>query len=269
MIFNAYSDTDKSIFDISIKSCGHIFAHKGRKISRPNGRDDWLLFYIVKGTERFFLDGEFDANEGSFLIYEPHQPQEHINVSEPNGEIYYIHFTANKNFKLPYFDTYKVYNSKPSTLICDIFEIILSELFEKQHCYENICVSKLYEIFSLLSRSLKKQSNKQNPYYDKISYVLQKIGREYEKNYTLDEYAAMCNMSKFHFLRIFKNITGTSPIEYKNRIRIDHAKEMLESTLLPVSEICSKLGFTSPSYFCDAFKTKTGVSPAMYRKLNS
>ena len=92
------------------------------------------------------------------------------------------------------------------------------------------------------------------------------MNREYKKNYTLDDYAKMCNMSKFHFLRIFKGITGASPFEYRNKIRLDHAKELLLDTPLPINEIGRSVGYSSNSYFCDAFKAKTGTSPSVYRK---
>ena len=73
-------------------------------------------------------------------------------------------------------------------------------------------------------------------------------------------------MSKFHFLRVFKDITGTSPLEYRNSIRLDHAKELLEDTNIPINEISREVGYSSDTYFCDVFKTKIGMSPSSYRK---
>ena len=54
MIFNAYQNSDLGIAGISVVSSGHIFAEKGRKINRPEGRSDFLLLYIAKGKETFF-----------------------------------------------------------------------------------------------------------------------------------------------------------------------------------------------------------------------
>ena len=102
---------------------------------------------------------------------------------------------------------------------------------------------------------------------DKIAFVIQMMNREYAKEHTLADYAEICNMSKFHFLRVFKEITGASPVEYKNKIRMEHAIEFLQDGETPIGEIAEQVGFSSAAYFCDAFKKKYGVSPSSYRKL--
>ena len=266
MIFSAYQDTNKGFSGVSVVSSGHIFAEKGRKIDRPSGRSDFLLFYIAKGKERFFLDSEVIADEGSFIYFRPFEKQKHIYEESKTGEFYYIHFNAPADFDLFGFKNSVVYPTKTSTKVRDMFEEIISELQNKQPAYELVCVSKLFNIIALLSRETKKKSAPQSRFFNKISFVIQKMNKEYQNSYNLEDYAKMCNMSKFHFLRVFKNITGVSPLEYRNKIRLDHAKEFLEDTNAPINEIARNVGYTSSAYFCDAFKTKFGVSPSQYRK---
>ena len=109
MIFNSYTEQNEQIMGYQIKSCGHIFAQKGRIINRPNGRNDWLLFYIAKGSEKFFLDEEIIAKEGSFIIYKPGEKQKHICVSDITSEFYYIHFITDENNFDFAFKTSKLY----------------------------------------------------------------------------------------------------------------------------------------------------------------
>lgn len=266
MNFNAYQDTDKGIAGVSVVSSGHIFAQKGRKIDRPKGRSDYLLFYIAKGKEHFFLRSEEIAESGSFILFRPFEKQEHIYLEDITGEFYYVHFKAPDGFELFGFESSVIYNTNPSTQIRDVFEEIINELQTKQPAYETVCVSKLFNLFSLLIRKTTKESAPQGRYFDKISFAIQNMNKEYQSNYSLDDYAAMCNMSKFHFLRVFKNITGVSPLEYRNNIRLDHAKELLLDTNIPINEIGRSLGYSSDTYFCDAFKAKAGMSPSQYRK---
>ena len=266
VIFSAYQNTDIGIGGVSVVSSGHIFAHNGRKIDRPSGRPDYLLLYIAKGKEHFFLDREIIAEEGSFIFFKPFEKQEHIYLENKTGEFYYIHFNATKDFDLFGFKSSFVYTATPAVKIRDMFEEIISELQTKQPAYERICVSKLFNIIALLYRETEKESAPQSRYFDRISFVIQKMNKDYQKNDTLDSYAKMCNMSKFHFLRVFKDITGASPLEYRNKIRLDHAKELLEDTTIPINEIANTVGYSSGTYFCDAFKAQNGVSPSIYRK---
>jgi len=268
MIFSAYQDTDNGIAGISVVSSGHIFAQKGRKIDRPTGRSDYLLFYIAKGKELFYLDREVMAEAGSFIFFRPYEKQEHIYTENDTGEFYYVHFNAPAGFDLFGFESSSVYASKPNSKVRDLFEEIISELQTKQPAYEMICAAKLFNIIALLIRKTEKESASQGRFFDKVSFIIQNMNKEYAKNYSLDDYAKMCSMSKFHFLRIFKGITGTTPLEYRNKIRLDHAKELLEDTDIPVNEISRDLGYSSDSYFCDSFKTKMGISPSQYRKRN-
>jgi len=266
MIFNAYQDSDVGIAGISVVSSGHIFAQRGRKIDRPTGRSDFLLFYVVSGKERFFLEHESIAEEGSFVFFRPHEKQQHIYEENKTGEFYYIHFNAPDTFDLFGFESSRVYTAKPNVKVRDLFEEMISELQTKQPAYETICVSKLFNITALLHREIEKKSSPEGRYFDRISFIIQNMNKEYQNNRTLDEYAKMCNMSKFHFLRVFKSVTGSSPLEYRNKIRLDHAKELLEATSLPINEIGNNVGYSSGPYFCDAFKRKYGLSPTQYRK---
>ena len=88
-------------------------------------------------------------------------------------------------------------------------------------------------------------------------------------NLKLADYADMCCVSKFHFARIFKEVTGDTPLNYRNKIRIDLAKELLENDYLAVCEIAESLGFASAAYFSDSFKRFVGISPSEYRVKSS
>ena len=265
MNFSAYQDSDVALYEISIVSSGHIFAPQGRRIHRPNGRNDYLLFYIAKGSEYMLLEDEIQMKEGSFIFFKPNEKQIHIQRENIVSEFYYIHFNAPDNFDLFGFNSSTIYTVDISTQINHLFEEIIEELQNKKPLYEKMCVSIFLNLLTLLSRRYLNITTPLAHYTDKISFVIQNMNKEYYENYSLDDYAKMCIMGKFHFLRIFKSITGITPIEYRNNIRIEHAKEMLEETNDSIDEIAHKVGYTSNVYFCEAFKAKLGMSPSKYR----
>ena len=266
MIFNAYSESNAGLFGLSLCSAGHIFARRGRRIFRPKGREDWLLFYVAKGTERFYFDRTVDGDAGSFVLFRPGESQHHEYLPESPGEFFYVHFRAPEGFDPAGLQSSRVYSPEPSALIRDKFEEIIEELQRKQPHYETVCAALLLELTGLLARRVARQRDPSLRYNDKISFVLQCMNREYAQSRSLDDYAALCGMSKFHFLRIFRQITGASPMEYRDKLRIEHAKILLEDLSLPVNEVGFRVGYSSPAYFCDAFRKKTGLSPSRYRK---
>ena len=266
MIINAYQESSDGIGGVSVVSGGHIFARKDREICRPEGRADYLLFYVAKGSEHFFLDREIIAEEGSFVIYRPHEKQIHIQKEGRVSEFFFVHFNAEEGFDLFGLESSRVYKTVPSAQVKALFAEILDELQAKRHAYEKICVSKLFIILATLRRqtlSATDESSVRAP--GRVAFVIEKINRDYSAGTSLEEYARICNMSKYYFIKAFKRITGIPPIEYRNRIRLEHARELLERSDFSVAEIGRMLGYSSGVYFSEAFKKELGVSPAAYR----
>lgn len=73
------------------------------------------------------------------------------------------------------------------------------------------------------------------------------------------------NMSPTLFCRTFKAITGKTPKQYALDIRIDRAKELLETSPCSAGLIADQLGFTSQSHFTRVFRDVVGVPPIEYR----
>jgi transcriptional regulator GlxA family with amidase domain len=68
------------------------------------------------------------------------------------------------------------------------------------------------------------------------------------------------------FKRRFKAATGYAPIEYVQSLRIEEAKQMLETTGTPTDRIGREVGYAEPAFFRRLFKRKTGTTPARYRQ---
>ncbi|MBS1680161.1 MAG: helix-turn-helix transcriptional regulator [Bacteroidetes bacterium] len=72
--------------------------------------------------------------------------------------------------------------------------------------------------------------------------------------------------SKYHFIRLFKNSYGRTPHQYLIYVRIEKAKNYLKHGV-PVSEVCFKVGFESPSSFAGLFKKVCQQTPGEYQRL--
>ena len=265
MIFNSYAEQNEELCGIRMVSCGHVFAKPQREIYRPNGRDDWLLFYVAKEEETFFTGERVIAGAGSFIIFAPGEKQHHIYEGNKTAEFYYVHFRCDALPESITLKTSRVYSALPHKQFAAIFEEIIEETMQKKPHYEIFCISRLLQLFSLIQRETAQISAPQGERWNSVAHAVLHMNRYCDSNLKLEDYAAMCRMSKYHFLRVFRDTTGVPPLEYRNRIRIEHAKELLENSYLSVLEIGEALGYTSPEYFSYAFKKATEKSPVKYR----
>lgn len=82
----------------------------------------------------------------------------------------------------------------------------------------------------------------------------------------VSDIAAMVNMSGSYFSHVFKKEEGISFVEYVYRVRMEHARYLLESSDLKVNEIADQVGIFNPNYFSTQFKKSVGQSPLEYRQ---
>jgi len=87
-----------------------------------------------------------------------------------------------------------------------------------------------------------------------------------DQDLTLKSLAAASYLSPFHFARLFKKLTGTSPHNYLAGIRATRAQLLLAETDLPVTEVGARVGYLSGSHFTKAFRIATGATPREFRK---
>jgi len=66
--------------------------------------------------------------------------------------------------------------------------------------------------------------------------------------------------------RSFRRYMGVPPIHYLNRVRVQAAKALIENTDMSLTEVCSKVGYESLTYFGRVFREFTGVTPSQYRR---
>ncbi len=95
-----------------------------------------------------------------------------------------------------------------------------------------------------------------------IEFMHDNCGREI----SLAEIAAAVFVSEFHFARLFKKLTGTTPHAYLASIRIQRAQKLLAETDLALSEIGARVGYNSQSHFTKIFREATGLTPHNYRE---
>ena len=77
--------------------------------------------------------------------------------------------------------------------------------------------------------------------------------------------ASLSGLPERSFVRRFSKATGMSPLDYAHALRLEEAKQMLETTDLSVEAIANEVGYEDTSFFGRLFRRKTGLTPGQYR----
>lgn len=83
---------------------------------------------------------------------------------------------------------------------------------------------------------------------------------------TLEELALRCNLSEYHFARMFRASFGLPPHQYLLARRLHRACQLLRLGVMPLGEIALLCGFASASHFSNRFRQALGATPGEYRK---
>lgn len=112
--------------------------------------------------------------------------------------------------------------------------------------------------------SLKKATRKE--LLKRLLLSIEYIHDNYSAPLTIDRLSAVSCLSKFHYLRTFKEAFGCTPSRYWQWVRWQKAMALLENSTLSINEISAEAGFTEVNAFIKFFSRKQGVSPGGFRK---
>ncbi|WP_019928918.1 AraC family transcriptional regulator [Nocardia sp. BMG111209] len=99
-----------------------------------------------------------------------------------------------------------------------------------------------------------------------IGLSLTAIHRDPGREWTVEELARVCNLSRSAFAARFTARVGTPPAGYLAQVRLDAATELLRGTSLPIALIAERVGYTSEAAFSRAFKNRYRTPPARWRR---
>ncbi|MGI2175093.1 AraC family transcriptional regulator [Shewanella ulleungensis] len=101
----------------------------------------------------------------------------------------------------------------------------------------------------------------------RVEKALSYIHKHYGDSVEVDTLAGLVNMSPSAFHRCFKEVTSSSPIQYVKKIRLNKARELLQSQKMKVKEVSTQVGYESTAQFSREFKRYFDQSPGEFARL--
>ena len=102
--------------------------------------------------------------------------------------------------------------------------------------------------------------------YERLSRARRFIDESYQLPLDLSEISKQACLSRYHFLRLFRDTFETTPHQYLIQKRIEKAKELLRLRSLSVTDVCFEVGFESLGSFSSLFRKCVGDPPSGYRQ---
>ncbi|MBR4862941.1 MAG: helix-turn-helix transcriptional regulator [Oscillospiraceae bacterium] len=113
----------------------------------------------------------------------------------------------------------------------------------------------VYRLFSLLF-----------PMAEKDECCIGYINSHFTEKFSIPQLAKQCALSESVYRRRFRQLTGLSPVQYINQLKVEKARQLLQSGDISHQQISDFLHFHSVSYFYRVFKAVTGQTPGEYRR---
>lgn len=101
-----------------------------------------------------------------------------------------------------------------------------------------------------------------------VEQAVRIIRERYAEPLSLDAIACAVRVSKFHLLRVFRQVTGVTPGRFLCAVRISEAKRLLQNSDLAVADISTMVGYDSTGSFTSRFTESVGIPPTRYRQLS-
>jgi Transcriptional regulator containing an amidase domain and an AraC-type DNA-binding HTH domain len=120
----------------------------------------------------------------------------------------------------------------------------------------------------LAVRSVLSCAHQVQPLYARfeIDCAIAYMNSHFADKITVEEISALANLSASHFSKIFKSVTGETPIDFLKTMRLKKARNMLRGNTDNITEIALKCGFGTSSYFSSCFIEKYRMTPSSYRQ---
>ena len=229
------------------------------KTGKVEGRPFNSLSYRKYGTVKFNTGDKEFISEPNSITFIPKGQSYCTEVTEDTRMIA-IHFNAldEKMFDRPFVIKHQNYQ------LYQLFDSAFKNYSaENDNNFESF--SYLYKILAEIEKHfIKKQESKINP---AILEAKLKIDKNFTNpDFNIESLLSELSVCASHLRSEFRKSYSVSPIEYLKNVRLQNAFSLLASNYYSVEETAKKSGYSSTSYFIQAFRKSTGLSPLKYKE---
>lgn len=239
--------------------------------TRERGRtlDEYQLLYLTRGKGTFksaSVPNSVSVQKGSFFLLFPGEWHSYAPDSDTGWKEYWI------GFKGPQMDTWvkngfftpakPVWNVGLQSDVVELYMEAINTADKQESGFQQRLSGVVSHLLSLAWFRARNEAFSESAQQMNKAKIL--IADKYNTIRPQEIAEHLC-MGYTNFRRIFKDYTGFSPAKYIKLVRMNHVKEALTNTNLPVNQIAFDAGYENEDYFFTAFRQYTGMTPLEYR----
>ncbi len=256
-----------------ITEIGEFYARSNYYTER-SGRSGYYLMYTVSGEGEILIDEQYIRLTPNRVLIIKCDNIHRYATSADHWDFMWIHMDGegvSSYESLINDNRYLTVDMKGNREVQDIITRLLSFSSRSDVISYARMSDELSSLLTLiltqkLISKLKGETNRVITHYKDIKSVINYIENNYKNQINIDDMINKVNISKYHFIRLFKQQMGTTPYDYLVHFRINKAKFLLRNTINSVSQIAKEVGYFSESNFIGQFKSVVGMTPNKYRK---
>ncbi|WP_339735068.1 AraC family transcriptional regulator [uncultured Sunxiuqinia sp.] len=241
---------------------------------RKAGINENILIYCIDGAGSIHIGTNvYELQANHYFVIPAHEAHAYWASERFPWSIYWIHFGGERSFLFnEFFGKVTPIEQSSKSRIDDrinLFNELLRALesgFSIQNMnYANLCLNSLLASFFFVDTFRAVKGQKSSDPVDQVILLMQKT---INKNLKISDLSTHVNLSESHLSKIFRNKTGSSPLDYFINLKMQEAIRLLTNQSLKIKEVAYRLGYNDPYYFTRIFTKHIGSSPASFVKVS-
>jgi len=257
--------------DLEVTHLGHFTPAAGHYVRRPEGAAQWVLIFCLAGIGAVEWSGRrWQIKVGDLVLLPPGEAHLYEADLLAPWSIFWVHFTG---VRADDFVKAVGWTREAPVLHVPAVETMM-ELFEDVyrntlHGYSDADLLGLSTEFArflgavrLRARARDRRARRAE---DRVLAVLRRLRESPERRWTVGEMARAAGFSITQFAKLFNQQTGSPPMTFLIRLRLQRACEILQQGDETIEEIAHRVGYEDAYYFSRLFRKHIGVAPSRFR----
>lgn len=264
------------VFNTKLNEVGTNLIYCGTEICEPSFcmephiRQEYLFHYVLSGSGTYTVNKKtYEIKPGTLFVIFPDTLVSYKNNNWDPFHFSWFSFSGENSEQicndLGFARNKCVKYLKVDLSLNDIIEECVRVIHDNHKVNKYEINSYFYKILSIINNldiDRKYVRNVQEEHAEKVASY---IRMNYMLPITVQDAVNFAFLDRTYLAKIFRKYKGLSISEYISKVRINHAKTLLERTDYTSKEISAYVGFKDECYFSRVFKKTTGMKPLEYR----